>query len=137
VIRALAVLIGCELLGEALRGVFRLPVPGAVLGMLLLAAALIVRDRLEPSEKRPHVASSDLDRTADALISHMGLLFVPAGVGVIAQAGLLKAEWLPILGGVLGSTLLGLVTTALVMHFMVRSEREAALGEAAPEGGPS
>jgi len=116
---ALGVLLGCELLGDALRGAARLPVPGPVLGMLLLTVALIVRDRRRPAGEPQPAAPSDMDRTADALVSHMGLLFVPAGVGVIAQASLLKAEWLPILGGVLGSTLLSLIVTALVMHLTI------------------
>jgi putative effector of murein hydrolase LrgA (UPF0299 family) len=120
-IGALAVLFGFELLGETVRGIARLPIPGPVIGMLLLAAALSLRDDRGPVGGREAAETSDLDQTADSLVSHMGLLFVPAGVGVIAQFTLLKAQWLPILGGVLGSTLLGLVVTALVMRLTMPS----------------
>jgi len=135
VIGALGVLLGCELMGEALRGVAGLPVPGPVLGMLLLAVALVLRGSLRPAGEPQATTPSDLDRTADALVSHMGLLFVPAGVGVIAQAPLLKAEWPPILGGVLGSTLLSLIVTALVMQLTIGREHEPSHGTPERNGG--
>jgi holin-like protein len=50
----------------------------------------------------------------------MGLLFVPAGVGVIVEFGVLRQNWLPILAGLLLSTILGLIVTGLVMHHVSR-----------------
>ena len=114
-IGALALLLGCQLAGEALRRAAHLPVPGPVIGMLLLAAILLARPR--PSRKaEPTQQSSELDRVSGSLISHMGLLFVPAGVGVIAQLPLLRGQWAPVICGLLGSTLIGLLVTALVMQ---------------------
>lgn len=60
--------------------------------------------------------TSTLNRTANALIANMGLLFVPAGVGLIAEAGVLRRNWLPLSAGLLVSTVLGLIVTGLVMH---------------------
>ena len=54
---------------------------------------------------------------AEGLIANMGLLFVPAGVGIIAEAGVIRKEWLPIIVAVAGSTILSLIVTALVMHW--------------------
>jgi holin-like protein len=135
VIGALCLLLGCELAGEALRYAARLPVPGPVMGMLLLAVILII------SRRRPSDAIGEcdpppaLDRVSEFLISNMGVLFVPAGVGVITQASVLRAEWLPILVGVLGSTLVGLVVTALVMNWML-PEPATAVEDALLAGGP-
>ncbi|MGY3595320.1 putative effector of murein hydrolase LrgA (UPF0299 family) [Bradyrhizobium sp. USDA 4341] len=50
----------------------------------------------------------------------MGLLFVPAGVGLIAETGVPRAEWLPIAAGLIGSTLLSFAVTGLVMHWSIR-----------------
>jgi holin-like protein len=50
------------------------------------------------------------------LVSHLGLLFVPAGVGIITQGAVLRREWLPIVAALLGSTLVGLVATGWVMQ---------------------
>jgi holin-like protein len=122
-IGALFLLLGCQLVGETLRDVAHVPVPGPVIGMLLLTAILIVRPQSRSDTAIDPVRSPPLERVADALISRMGLLFVPAGVGVIAQASVLKTQWLPILGGMLGSTLLGLVVTALVMKRFLPESR--------------
>jgi holin-like protein len=108
------VLVGCQLIGEMLRRALHLPLPGPVIGMLLLAAILAIAGN-DPIEE-----TSQLARTANALIANMGLLFVPAAVGVIVEFGVLRQSWLPILAGLLLSTSLGLVVTGLVMHHVSR-----------------
>ena len=116
---ALLILIGCQLIGEVMRTVLHLPIPGPVIGMFLLAAVLAAR----PSGRSGDPAApSSLQRTADALIGHMGLLFVPAGVGVIAQVGLLRTQWFPIVAALVGSTVLSLIVTGLMMHWTGRTE---------------
>ncbi|NEI72437.1 CidA/LrgA family protein [Rhizobium lusitanum] len=126
---AFLILIACQLIGEGLRAALSLPIPGPVIGMFLLAAILALTD-----QKKPHIkdraTEQELHRTADGLISHMGLLFVPAGVGIIAEAGLLQQEWLPIIAALIGSTVLSIAVTGLVMHWLVRhSERRHAAVE--------
>jgi holin-like protein len=126
VLGAFLILISCELLGEFLRAALHLPVPGAVVGMILLAAGVALRDcKKTPAETAPETSS--LDRTAGTLLDHMGLLFVPAGVGIIAQASLLREEWKPIVIAVVGSTVLSLLVTGFVMHRLVGvREKDAA-----------
>jgi holin-like protein len=113
---AFLILVGCELIGEVLRRTLHLPLPGPVIGMFLLAAALMVGG----DDQAVGGPDSQLSRTANALITNMGLLFVPAGVGVIAEFGVLRQNWLPILVGLVVSTVLGLVVTGLVMHRVCR-----------------
>jgi holin-like protein len=108
------VLVGCQLVGEVLRRALHLPLPGPVIGMLLLATVLAIAGN-DPIEE-----TSQLAQTANALIANMGLLFVPAGVGVIVEFGVLRQNWLPILAGLLLSTILGLIVTGLVMHHVSR-----------------
>ena len=119
---AFVVLLVWELAGDLLRQMLALPVPGPVIGMSILAAALALRKE-GPTSKSP--VTDSLEHTAEALIRHMGLLFVPAGVGLIAEIGVLRSEWLPIAAGLIGSTLLSLAVTGLVMHWSIR--RRAAL----------
>ncbi|MEI9982712.1 MAG: CidA/LrgA family protein [Aliidongia sp.] len=109
---AFALLITCQLIGELLRAAFGLPLPGPVIGMLLLMALLVWRGA---------ATEGPLDRVAGGLIGNMGLLFVPAGVGIIAQLALLRRDWLPILAGLVVSTVVGLVVTGLVMHRVSRA----------------
>jgi holin-like protein len=116
---AFLTLVGCQLIGEVLRRFLHLPLPGPVIGMFLLALVLMVGGDSQATGVADKY--SQLTRTANVLITNMGLLFVPAGVGVIAEFGVLRQNWLPILVGVLVSTVLGLVVTGLVMHRVCRA----------------
>jgi len=102
-----------QLAGEIITRLFGLPLPGPVLGMVLLVAAMSVRPTL--AEK--------LGSLVDGLLANLGLLFVPAGVGVSLHLGLLRAEWLPILVALIGSTVAGIVVTALVYDALSPQER--------------
>jgi holin-like protein len=122
--KALLTLIGCQLAGELLRSALALPVPGPVIGMFMLTATLAFRSRYSKTNESGF--GRTLERTAETLIVSMGLMFVPAGVGIISEAGLLRQEWLPIVAALFGSTILGLVVTGLVMHWASRSRKAPA-----------
>jgi holin-like protein len=88
-VKGAAAILACLAVGEAAARWLRLPLPGNLLGMVLLAAAL-----------RAGVVRMETVRpTAHLLLRHMALFFVPAGVGLVRYLGLLRAEWLPIAGG--------------------------------------
>jgi putative effector of murein hydrolase LrgA (UPF0299 family) len=93
--------------------------------MFILAVALVTcaRGWVAPTESAP----SSLEKCATTLISNMGLLFVPAGVGIIAELSVLRHEWLPIVAGLFVSTVLGLVVTGVVMHRIMRRTELKAL----------
>ena len=107
-LNAFLLLIMAQLVGAGLQSVAHLPLPGPVIGLFLLAVGLVAR---------PVWRSPGLDRVSGGLLRHMGLLFVPAGVGLIDHLDLLRAETLPLLGGLVGSTLLSLVATALILEW--------------------
>jgi len=121
---AFVILICAQWLGEVLRRVLHLPLPGPVIGMFLLALALATRAR---GWLGVPVGTAPLVRTAEALIGNMGLLFVPAGVGIITETDVLRRAWFPIVAGLLISTVLGLVVTAWVMHRVSRRAESRAL----------
>lgn len=98
-------LLGCQLGGEALSRVLRLPIPGPVLGMALLALGLVLAGRVPRG----------LARAGHGLLGHLSIFFVPAGVGIVTLLPLLRREALPILVALVASTLLGLAATALAM----------------------
>jgi holin-like protein len=106
-IKSIFILLLCQLAGETLRAVSHIQVPGPVIGMVLLAAFYILRRR-EPAPA--------LQRACDGLLSWLGLLFVPAGVGIVANLALLRSAWLPISVALIGSTFLTLIITAWIMH---------------------
>ena len=116
-IGALITLLGFQLAGEVIARALNLPLPGPVLGMLLLFAVLLVRD------STPEM----LQKTAHGLLRHLSLLFVPAGVGIMTHLALLEREWLPTLLTLVLSTLLTLAITALVMRWLLHLSRRASL----------
>lgn len=104
-IESLAVLLLCQLAGEAVVGLTGLPVPGPVLGMVLLFAGLAVRGRVP----------APLQAVSGTLLSSFSLLFVPAGVGIMLHVGRLEDAWLAIGAALLGSTAVAVAVTALAM----------------------
>ncbi|MFQ3662570.1 MAG: CidA/LrgA family protein [Chloroflexaceae bacterium] len=108
-LQALTTLLGMQLIGEILARALHLPVPGPVMGMVLLVA-LLLRRRTPPAWLEP---------TAQGLLRHLGLLFVPAGVGIIAHTELLARAWLPLLLTLLLGTTLTLVVTALSLRLLL------------------
>ena len=113
-LQGLAGLLVLQLLGEGLARSLGLPVPGPVVGMLLLAA-LLTWPRVRP----PLEAASAL------LLQHLSLLFVPVGVGVMAHLGLLQTHGLRLLLVIVVSTWIGLAVTAWVLHRMLRQPKPA------------
>jgi holin-like protein len=109
----LTLLLICQLIGEVVSRGLALPVPGPVIGMALLFVGLLARGRV----------GSGMQATAVAILPHLGLLFVPAGVGVLTHVALLSAEWRPIAAAVVGSTLLAIAATGLVLRAMARQLR--------------
>jgi holin-like protein len=71
---AILTLLGFELIGELVRSVLHPPIPGPVVGMILLAVVLAVQARKKPPSELPEV--TPLDTTAGVLLRHMGLLFI-------------------------------------------------------------
>ena len=104
-LNGITILLIYELAGEAIKLILRLPIPGPVLGMILLFLTLL-------SQKS--VANS-VDFTSKVLLSHLSLLFVPAGVGVMVHFDQIRAEWLPISVTLLVSTVVTMTTTAGIM----------------------
>lgn len=107
----------CQLAGEMLTRGLGLPVPGPVIGMILLFVALMLRHGGD-GEMPPAMGA-----VADALLSNLGLLFIPAGVGVVIYGPLLARDWLPIAVAVSLGTLIGIAFTGLLAQTLLRRLR--------------
>ncbi len=106
-IRGCALMFSFLALGEGIRLLSGLPVPGSVIGMVLLTLALGLKV----------VKIEWVKPVADALVSHMSFLFVPAGVGLVLYLDILSAEFLPILVSSVASTVLVLTVVGLAAKF--------------------
>jgi holin-like protein len=104
-LNGITILLVYQLLGEVLVRYFGWPVPGPVVGMLLLFLTLAVRGQV----------GEGLSRGAGAVLDHLPLLFVPAGVGVITHFDRIVDDWIPMLLALTLGTAFTLAATAFLM----------------------
>lgn len=100
-----------QAMGEVLVFALSMPVPGPVVGMLLLFLHLVARGRVDKA----------LLEFSTSFLRHLALLFIPAAVGIMLHLDRVAKEWLPILIALTGSTILSILTTALVIRRLRRS----------------
>ena len=95
-------------LGE-LASHFLLPIiPGPVLGLIFLLCFLMLKGRVNPS----------LALVSDAFSQHLGVLFIPAAVGVILFLPQLRAHAWAVMAALLVSVVLTIAVTALVLRLV-------------------
>ena len=110
-VHAFALLLVFQLAGEAIAQGLHLPVPGPLIGMLLLFAALLLRGRLPDT----------LRDTASALLRHLMLLFIPAVTGVMMYFDRIARDALPFLAACVLGAAVTLAATALTLQWMLRA----------------
>lgn len=112
---SITILLVCQLAGEVIARLLKLPVPGPVVGMLLLFVGLVIRRGIP----------ENLEKTGTTLLSHLSLLFIPAGVGVTVHLKLIAAEWLPIGVTIVVSTAVTIAVTGVVMQALAKRKPKA------------
>ncbi len=109
-LNGITLLLVYQLVGEITIRLLAVPIPGPVLGMVMLFLTLMLRGNTpEP-----------LQNASTALLSHLSLLFVPAGVGMMAHFGRIADEWVPITLALFFSTIITMVATAGIMQITSR-----------------
>jgi len=111
-LRGMAWLLVFQSVGELLSRGLSLPLPGPVLGMLLLLGGLRFALVREP-----------VAECASFLLTHLSLLFVPVGVGVMTHLALLGQYGGRMLLVIALSTWIGLAVTALVLYWPDRQKK--------------
>lgn len=112
-IGAITLLLVYQLLGETVVVALGLPVPGPVVGFAALFVTLVARRGVSESVRE----------TANGILAHLSLLFVPAGVGVMVHLARLREEWLPIAAALVASTAFTIALTALALRWFMRLAR--------------
>ncbi len=110
VIRALTLLLLYQLGGETLSRAFALAVPGPVIGLAALFVTLLLVPRL----------ADTLRATTRGLLGHLSLLFVPAGVGVVAHLDTLAQYGPGLILALVLSTVLALLVSVGTFLLVVR-----------------
>ena len=101
----LTVILACQLAGETVVVALGLPLPGPVLGMVILFVGMLIKGSIPQG----------LETTGGALLDNLSLLFVPAGVGVMLHGALIGRDWLAVSAALIVSTLATILVTGWLM----------------------
>ena len=113
---ALSLFIALLYVGSRLADWAHLPVPGALIGMVLMLVLLLLRGRID----------AELRKASDAILQNLVLLFIPLIAGIIDQKQALRTEWAPLLVACVLGTGLTLWATAWTFLWMLRHEQRCA-----------
>jgi holin-like protein len=109
-LRAYLALLGCQMFGEVIQHVSKLPLSGPIIGMVLLLIFLRVIGG----------GSDEFNLAGQSLLRYLPLFFVPPGVGVMQHFALMRTWWLPTLLALIASTALAMMSGAIVMQSVTR-----------------
>jgi holin-like protein len=117
-IASLSLILLCQLAGEVFVRGLALPMPGPVIGLMLLLVLLVARDRFAVLARGP-LQGDGVESASRGLLANLSLLFVPAGVGVVQKLDLVTEHGVAFLGVLAVSVLVTLLVT--VATFLLAS----------------
>lgn len=109
-IHAILILLICQLLGEGVSRAASLPLPGPVLGLMILIGALAALPQL----------ADKLRPVTQTILGNLSLLFVPAGVGVVQHLPRIAQAGMGLIVALLASTILAIAAGALAFAAVAR-----------------
>ncbi|MDX1589239.1 MAG: CidA/LrgA family protein [Oleiphilaceae bacterium] len=112
-IRGLTVILGFQLGGMALAQIPAMPLPGAILGMLLFFVYLLVS----------RGGGADEQKVGTLLLKHLPLFFIPAGVGVMTFGAIITEQALALILALFLGTGVAFVVTAALMQWLLQREQ--------------
>lgn len=124
-IAACVLFIGFDLIGEWIQRRSGLPIPGPLIGLVLLTTCLCVR---------PQFSTRGMRSGSRLLVGSMSMFFVPAGTGVITQLRQIRLQWIPISAALCVSTIASLLVTAWMMRLLDGVLTRRFSPASAPEG---
>ncbi|WP_291650368.1 CidA/LrgA family protein [Clostridium sp.] len=113
IFREAIIILGIYLIGELISKVLSLPIPGNILGMIILLALLC--SKIVKVEKVETVSNFFLD--------HLAFFFIPAGVGLITSFDSIKDSLILIILLCIITTSIVIVVTGSVVQFVMNLQK--------------
>ena len=108
-LRQFGIILAVTCVGEIMKYFIPLPIPGSIYGLILMFVLLLTK-----VIKVDHVKE-----TGEFLIEIMPLMFIPAGVGLIASWSQLQPFLVPLLVITVVSTFVVMIVTGKVTDFLI------------------
>jgi len=109
-----AILLFIQFVGTWIIGALHIPLPPALLGMVLLTIALLTNV----------IKINWVEDTCTVLIEKMGMLFVPAGISILLYKDAILKEWFAIFATIFFSSIIVIVATGLFVDILLRRRRK-------------
>jgi len=107
-LKQFSIILGIYFLGELFQKAFGLPVPGNILGMLILFFGLYTGV----------IKLEMIDQISDFLLDNLAFFFLPAGVSLITCFAVLEGKLTAVIGVSIISTVIILGVTGLTVEFV-------------------
>lgn len=108
--REALIILGIYLMGEFLASSLHLPVPGNILGMVILFILLLTNI----------VKVDNISTVTSFLLDHLAFFFIPAGVGLMASIGIIKSTWWQLLVVCISTTIIIIGVTGIIVQSISR-----------------
>ncbi|QPF85679.1 CidA/LrgA family protein [Bradyrhizobium genosp. L] len=118
-IASLSLILLCQLVGEVIVRALAVPVPGPVVGLVLLLVLLLARDRF-PLLARGPLGNDGVESASRGMLANLSLLFIPAGVGVVQKLDLIAAHGIAIVAVLAISVVITLLVTVATFAVVSR-----------------
>jgi holin-like protein len=104
--REALIILGIYLIGELLSSSLHLPIPGNILGMIILFILLYTKI----------IKVDNISNVTNFLLNHLAFFFIPAGVGLMTSLGIIKSTWWQLLIVCLLTTIIIIGVTGIVVQ---------------------
>ena len=111
--REAIIILGIYLLGEFISSILSLPIPGNILGMIILLVLLCTKI----------IKLEQIETISNFLLDHLAFFFIPAGVGLMSSVGIIKDTWLKLLIVCVSTTIITIAITGLIVQFITKKSK--------------
>lgn len=111
--REALIILGIYLLGELISSLLKLPIPGNILGMVILFILLCTKV----------VKVENISNVTNFLLNHLSFFFIPAGVGLMTSIGIIQSTWWQLGVVCLVTTVIIIGVTGVVVQAISKREK--------------
>jgi holin-like protein len=112
--REALIVLGIYLVGELLSTSLHLPIPGNILGLVILFILLCTKI----------VKVDNIATVTNFLLDHLAFFFIPAGVGLMASLGIIKSTWWQLLVVCISTTIIIIGATGIIVQAISKRTNE-------------
>ena len=115
-LRSFFIILLYQLVGETIQKLLNIIIPGPVIGLVLLLITFIFIKKFK--DKKVLQIKKDVIKTGNIIVSHLSLLFIPIGVGVVMHISYLGENLFQVFAVIVIGTLLTVAFTAKIMELL-------------------